>query len=137
MSLHSLIKNGFGTTEDFNCAEKILYGANKEYNLGLEKKSLKLSAGFGGGMGIESTCGALTGAVMVLSHLFVKNVAHEGEQIKSITSKYLNRFKDEMSSINCDTLKDLYRSDDNKCNDIILKAAEILDKVYMDDRSLN
>ena len=56
--LYDLIMNDFGKEEDYNCAEKILYGANKVYNLGLSKEALKLSAAFGGGMGIESTCGA-------------------------------------------------------------------------------
>lgn len=130
MNLHSLIKNGYGSSQDFNCAEKILYGANKVYNLGLKKESLKLSAGFGGGMGIESICGALTGAIMVLSHAFVKEVAHEGELIKNTTRQYLEEFKHEMSSIDCSILKNLYRTDDKKCNEIILKAAQILDKVY-------
>lgn len=49
--LSDLIKNGFGEEEDLNCAEKILYAANREYNLGLDKSALKLAAGFGGGMG--------------------------------------------------------------------------------------
>src|SRR5690554_169748 len=82
--LKELIESGFGNEEDYNCAEKILYGANKVYNLGLDKKALKLSAGFGGGMGIESVCGALTAAVMVLSHIYVENIAHEGDKIKRV-----------------------------------------------------
>ena len=74
--LAELIESGFGNSEDFNCAEKILYGANQAYQLGLNKDALKLSAGFGGGMGIGDTCGALTASVMVLSLLFVKAVSY-------------------------------------------------------------
>lgn len=69
-----LIKKGYGEKENLNCAEKILYASNEAYNLGLDKKALKLSAGFGGGMAIESVCGALTGAIMVLGCLFVKKM---------------------------------------------------------------
>lgn len=134
MNLHSLIEKGFGTNQDFNCAEKILYGANEIYNMGLKKESMKLSAGFGGGMGIESTCGALTGAIMVLSHIFVKDVAHESELIKNTTRKFLEEFKKEMTSINCTDLKNLYRTDEKKCKDIILKSAEILDRIYIDNK---
>ncbi len=69
------------------CWKKILYGANEAYNLGLSKEALKLSAAFGGGMGIESVCGALTGAVMALSSKYVENIAHEDEKIKELTEK--------------------------------------------------
>ena len=51
--LAELIKNGFGEKEDLNCAEKILWGANNAYNLGLDREALKLASGFGGGMAIE------------------------------------------------------------------------------------
>ncbi len=132
--LHSLITDGFGNSEDYNCSEKILYGANKVYNLGLEKKSLKLAAGFGGGMGIESSCGVITGGVMVLSNIFVKEIAHEDDLIKNKTSHFLNKFIEEMKSINCYKLKEMYRTDDTKCDTIILKAAEILDTIFIDNK---
>lgn len=128
--LFNLLKEGYGESKDLNCAEKILYGANKVYNLGLTKESLKLSAGFGGGMGIESSCGVLTAGTMVLSNLFVDDVAHESSIIKEKTSKFLNIFIKEMNSINCYKLKEMYRTDDKKCSDIILKSAEILDNLY-------
>ncbi len=127
--LYNLLENGFGTNEDYNCSEKILYGANKAYSLGLDKKSLKLSAGFGGGMGIESSCGALTAGIMVLSHLFVNEVAHESTLIKEKSGAYLTTFVKEMKSINCYKLKDMYRTDDKKCDDIIFKSALILDTI--------
>ena len=87
--LYNLINDGFGEKEDLNCAEKILYGANEAYQLGLDKEALKLSAGFGGGMAIESICGALTASVMVLGRLFVKNNAHESTRIKELTMIYI------------------------------------------------
>jgi len=80
MKLNELLKNGFGKCENYseeelarygnvnmNCAERILRGANEAYGLGLSDEALKVSAPFGGGMGIGSVCGAITGAIMVLS----------------------------------------------------------------------
>ena len=64
--LLKLLQDGFGSAMDLNCAEKILYGANWAYNMKLPAEALKLAAGFGGGMGIESSCGVITGGVMVL-----------------------------------------------------------------------
>ena len=69
--LLKLLQDGFGSAMDLNCAEKILYGANWAYNMKLPAEALKLAAGFGGGMGIESSCGVITGGVMVLSSLYV------------------------------------------------------------------
>ena len=91
--LNDLIKQGFGEAEDYNCAEKILYGANQAYNLGLDQKALKVSAGFGGGMGLSLVCGALTGAIMVLGVMFVKEKAHESTRIKDLTQELLLTYK--------------------------------------------
>jgi len=132
--LKELIENGFGDAEDYNCAEKILYGANKVYNLGLSKDALKLSAGFGGGMGIGSVCGALTASVMVLSHKYVENVAHESDKIKKINQELFRKFFEEMNSIQCTYLKKTYRKEDIGCFHIILKAAEILDKLMEEEK---
>ena len=46
--LYELLQNGYGKDHDWNCAEKILYGANEAYHLGLDRNAFKLAAGFGG-----------------------------------------------------------------------------------------
>ena len=55
MGLYEYLSSGFGKAEDLNCAEKILYGANEIYDLGIDKNDLKMAAGFGGGMGVGIT----------------------------------------------------------------------------------
>lgn len=126
--LRKLLLKGYGNEQNYNCAEKILYGANEVYNLGLGKETMKLAAGFGGGMGIESTCGALAASVMVLSKLFVENTARESN-IKEITSEFLNRYESEMKSIECAKLRKDYRNEEKGCYDVIMKAARILDDI--------
>lgn len=127
--LSDLIKQGFGENEDFNCAERILYGANQAYNLGLNQQTLKLSAGFGGGMGMGSVCGTLTAAVMVLGTLFVEKQSHESKRIKKLTQELLGTFRKEMGEINCSMLKPLYRTKTEKCLQVLVKTAEILDSI--------
>ena len=129
MMLSTLILQGYGEKEDFNCAEKLLYGANQVYHLGLDEQSLKMAAGFGGGMAIESVCGALTAAIMVLGCLFVKDNAHESSRIKNLTQELFMNYRKEMNNINCDSLKAEHRTDELKCRKVIAKAAEILDKI--------
>ena len=129
--LSELIKNGFGEKEDLNCAEKILQGANIAYNLGLDRESLKLASGFGGGMAIQDKCGALTAAIMVLGKLFVKERAHESNKIKELTIELFDEYNREMLHIDCEPLKEMYRTEELKCRNVILKAAEILDIIVM------
>ncbi len=132
--LKDLIADNFGEAQDLNCAEKILYGANKVYRLGLPDESLKIAAGFGGGMGIENVCGALTASIMVLSKLAVVSHAHENGRIKQLAQDFFTAYQHEMSNIDCTTLKKNYRNDEEKCKHVIMKAAEILDKLVTKEK---
>lgn len=127
--LTELIMDGFGEKEDLNCAEKILQGANIAYDLGLDKEALKLAAGFGGGMAIEDKCGALTASLMVLGKLFVRERAHESTRIKELTEELFEKYQKEMGSIDCAPLKGKHRTEELKCRNVILKAAELLDDI--------
>lgn len=127
--LGKLIEQGFGDEEDYNCAEKIVYGANQAYNLELDPSQLKLSAGFGGGMGIETTCGALAGGVMILSHFFVKERAHESNLIKTVSQEFFADYLREMGAIDCARLKEKYRTPETKCRNVIVAAAKALDRI--------
>jgi len=133
--LAKLLKEGFGEKEDLNCAEKLLQGANIAYKMGLDKEALKLAAGFGGGMAIEDKCGALTAAIMVLGKLFVSERAHESTKIKELTLELFQEYKKEMGSIDCAPLKQMHRTEELKCRNVIVKAAEILDRIMI--RELN
>lgn len=133
--LKDLIIQGFGDKEDLNCSEKILYGANKVYNLGLDKEALKLAAGFGGGMAIEDKCGALTGAIMVLGRMFIQSHAHEDNKIKELTKKLFLDFEKEMGSIDCTPLKKNHRTEEIGCKNVVIKAAEILDRIIKEKTS--
>ena len=115
--------------EDYNCAETILAGANQVYHLGLDKETLKLAAGFGGGMAIEGDCGAITAAIMVLGRLYVKERAHESSKIKEMTKELIDKYRREMGETDCAPLKAKYRNEETKCRLVILKAAEILDEI--------
>ncbi len=50
----------------FNCSQAVFSAYSERFGLD-EKTALKIAAGFGGGMGrMAETCGAVTGALMVL-----------------------------------------------------------------------
>ena len=65
--------------QGYNCAEAMLRAINMAWGLRLSDESLRLAAGFGGGMGCEDACGAMTGAVAGLTlHDMPKAVARTG-----------------------------------------------------------
>lgn len=127
--LKKLIEQGYGDDLNLNCAEKILYGSNKAYNLGLEPEALKLAAGFGGGMVIESICGVLTGGIMVLGKLFKPESVEDKEKFKEIIKDYLEAYRKKMGEIDCSPLKDRYRTEEEGCQHVIVKAAEVLEEI--------
>lgn len=123
------VRKFYGSEYDLNCAETILYAANEEYNLKLTKETFKTMAAFGGGMAIEDTCGAATGAITVLGLMFIKDRAHESEYIKSLTKEFMEKFKERCTTLNCARLKELYRNDETGCLKLVEIAAEILDAI--------
>lgn len=128
--LVELLSDGYGKAMDLNCAEKILYGANWAYDLKLSPESLKLSAGFGGGMGVGSVCGAISGSIMVLSHLYVTRNSHQNVRVKELEKEFITKFNSFYACTDCATLKGKYVDDKEiGCYYIILKAAEILDEI--------
>lgn len=123
------IEEYYSKEHDLNCAETILYAANDVYKLGLDKNSLKMAAGFGGGMGVDSVCGALIGGIMVLSLLFVKDRAHESQRMKTLVKEFLHRYSKKMGDMNCSYLKEKHHNNEVRCLNVIKEAGIILDDI--------
>jgi C_GCAxxG_C_C family probable redox protein len=93
--------------EGFSCSQAILSTYGQE--LGLDKDiALKISGAFGGGMaGMAETCGAVTGAFMVIGLKYGK-IRPEDEESKrkayALVKDFVKRFKAKNSSIVCKEL---------------------------------
>jgi C_GCAxxG_C_C family probable redox protein len=135
MDLHitEKIENDYMKKHGLNFAETILRAANEDLGLGLDKNALLLAAGFGGGMAVGSVCGALTGAVMVLSRLYVKDRAHESTRIKEIEKKFIESFEKKFGTLLCGPIKDKYFKPDVHCKSVVLAAAGILEDLLKSD----
>jgi len=91
----------------FNCAQSVLATFSQDYGLG-EEAALKISTGFGSGMGrLCEVCGALTGAFMVIG-LKHGRVISDGtkygpntETTYGLVAEVSRRFKDRNKSIYC------------------------------------
>jgi C_GCAxxG_C_C family probable redox protein len=128
-----------------NCAQSVLLSYAKELNLD-EMTALKISAGFGGGMAMAETCGAVTGAYMVLG-LKAQSEGKTIQDIKTETKVAVKKFNElfiaKHGSLNCKTLlkvdistlegsaeaneKNLFNT---ICPELVGSAAEILEKEF-------
>ncbi|MBN2544213.1 MAG: C_GCAxxG_C_C family protein [Spirochaetes bacterium] len=94
-------KNGF------NCAQSVLSAFMKDFNLD-EISALKIAGGFGAGMGrLMETCGAVSGAYMVLGLKYGKYKKEDNESKEktySMVMEFNRSFREKFKSTNCGEL---------------------------------
>lgn len=131
--------------EGFSCSQAVLCAFSKE--LGLEHDAaLKISDGFGGGMGrMGLTCGAVTGAFMVISLKYGRTKADDKackDKTNSLINEFVKRFESIHGHLGCRELlgcsigtpegyafakeNDLF---EKRCNKYVIDAAQILDEI--------
>lgn len=94
---------------NFNCAQSVLVTFADEFNIS-EDVALRIACAFGGGMGRQQlTCGAVSGALMVIGLKYGKSINDSEEKKKltySKTVEFINEFKKINGSICCKDLLD-------------------------------
>jgi C_GCAxxG_C_C family probable redox protein len=131
----------------FNCSQAILSTYCEQYGLD-EKAALKIATGFGGGMHINGTCGAVTGAFMVLGLKYGNTEedkqAKENTYIKVV--QYAKKFSARNGTVKCHDLLDcdittregleIARQKgvfSSICPGLVKDAAEILEEMLIED----
>lgn len=93
----------------FNCAQSVLTPFREQFGLA-EDQCLKIACAFGAGMGRQQhTCGAVTGALMVLGLHFGKGKMDDNAKkflTYEKTVEFMNAFKEKHGSVNCLELLD-------------------------------
>lgn len=86
----------------FNCAQTVFSLFAPELGID-EKTALKIASGFGGGMNCAETCGAVTGAYMVigLKHGHSTPNPDEKANTKMLVKRFNEKFKEEHGSLIC------------------------------------
>lgn len=88
----------------FSCAPAVLSAYAEDFGLSNEL-ALKLACGFGAGMGrLCETCGAVTGAFMVIGLKYGKSKAEDNqarEKAYELVKNFADRFKERNNSIVC------------------------------------
>jgi C_GCAxxG_C_C family probable redox protein len=100
-------------SEKFNCAQAVFAAFAPELGI-REEDAFKAAAGFGGGMGrLQETCGAVTGALMVLGHrhgMVRPGETAAKEETYGEVQKFVRRFREIHGTSNC---RELLRCDLN------------------------
>ncbi len=89
----------------FNCAQTVFSLFAPELGID-EKTALKIASGFGGGMACAETCGAVTGAYMVigLKHGHSTSNPDEKAKTKMLIRRFNEKFKEAHGSLICKKL---------------------------------
>jgi C_GCAxxG_C_C family probable redox protein len=129
----------------FNCAQTLLSTYGKEF--GLEQETaFRVAAAFGSGMArMADTCGAVTGAFMIIGLKYGKIRADDDESKEktySLVKEFVKRFKARNKSIICRDLlgydvskpEELKYVEENKiikekCPKFVQDAAEIIEEL--------
>ncbi|MFO7830160.1 MAG: C-GCAxxG-C-C family protein [Bacteroidales bacterium] len=135
-------------SKGYNCAQSVIVSFADILNL-KDETALRLAAGFGGGMGrMQQTCGAITGAFMVIGYLkgnYQQN--GESEESRSITNQLIQdfstKFVQKHGSINCKALIEFDLNTETgqrqakeadvfnqKCSFFIKTAVELLEDTF-------
>ena len=133
--------------QGINCAQALLSTYGKEYGLDPEL-ALRVSSAFGSGMGMGETCGAVTGALMVIG---LKHSKVAGSRLLSkdktedISREFIEKFKVRHGTVICRELLgcDVTTSEGFKtakqekhfkkrCPGYVKDAAEILEELLKD-----
>jgi len=132
--------------EGFSCSQAILATYCEQFGLDT-KQAYKISSGFGGGMHLDRTCGAVTGAIMVIGLKYGRTRAGDMKskaKTYEISAKFADKFKERHGSIGCKELMgcDITTPEGMKkatdeglfgtvCVDLVKSAAEILDELLV------
>ena len=128
-----------------NCSQSVLLSFNEDVNL--ERNiALRIALGFGGGMAMAETCGAVTGAYMVLgmkAQFGEKSIQEIKAETKAAVRRFNELFIAKHGSLKCKRLlgvdistskgsavaneKKLF---DSVCKGLVGSAAEILENNF-------
>lgn len=132
----------------FNCSQAVLGSYSEEFGLDCER-AFKVATGFGGGMRMGETCGAVTGAFMVLGLKYGNTTARDRqakEKTYEMIIEFTNRFKAQNGSVVCRELLgcDISTQEGQKkardeglfsdvCPEMVKNAVEILEEMLAED----
>jgi len=125
-----------------NCAQSVLLSYADEFNME-EMAALTIASGFGGGMGMGETCGAVTGAYMVLG-MKIQTEGKTLQEIKAESKANVRKFNElfiakhgtlsckKLLGMDISTAEGYQKANENQlfdtlCVDLVASAADIVE----------
>lgn len=133
----------------YMCSGSIVMAFAEEFGLGLETAA-KISFGFAGGMAQGKTCGAVTGAIMVIGLKYGSGLIvdqYQKDFCSQIIQEFSHRFTARRKSLECSEIllmNNINRNDSEEmrnlrekkiCDKVIKDAAEILEDLFREEIS--
>ena len=107
----------------------MLQAANEVYGLGLDERALHAASPFGGGMGRERACGALTGGLMAVGCLLARDRSHRDPRLVAARDEFVRRFEAHFGSLDCAPIKQTHRCPACGCAPVVSAAAALLEPI--------
>lgn len=109
-------------SEGYNCAETLIKIFNEEKNLNIP---VSIGTPFGSGMCVAESCGAVTGALIVIGAIEGRESADKPNDTRKYAKEIIKRFKEKYGSIDCGALK----RDKISCNELIEFAYNTINEI--------
>jgi len=127
--IEGLIKEEKG----YNCAELILRCCDEKFKLNLTEEALKSVEGFGGGMGVGSTCGIITGAIVAITIMYNGEKYVTNKELEDLIKSLYNQIKKELKDDSCTKLLEINKKDGRSCWEMITYSGEVLEKFILNN----
>lgn len=126
----------------FLCAEAVSKTIVELFGNGPSPDIPRIATGFGGGFGgtRDEACGALSGGIIALGHLFGRTTPSEDYlSVFKLVAEYRRRFTERFGSSRCGALLDGFGEQDDwaKCKRMSAEAAGILWEILQDREKKN
>lgn len=119
--------------QGYNCAESILLAGNEAYQLHLTSDTIRTFAAFGGGMQCGDVCGALSGALGVISAKYIPTKAHDYKDLlKAYSLRMVKTFQKELNGRKCADIKPHFHDPVTRCLPTVKAAAIALETVIQE-----
>lgn len=127
--------------DGYNCSQAIFSTYSEDFGVP-SGQAVKIASAFGGGMHIDGTCGAVTGAFMVLGLKFAKGKDKPYDKTLKFVETFCrkNKSTDCQALIGCDirTEEGMNKATEEGlfykiCSQLVRDAAEILEEMLADD----
>lgn len=112
-----------------NCAEVLLRAGSDAYGLSLSEETFKTMRAFGGGFQAGRSCGALVGALAVLSHRYGEERPTDDAKLKRAAKLMVAEFEKDFGSTDCEPIKARFRDPVRACDPVKEMAGEVLERV--------